>query len=204
MQQKWYKKANTQAALVGGIFLLLTAIATGVFNIITKSVDYKKDLNSQRNSKQVDENYLDRDKLCKIKIVEFKLNYSVNGIAWYSYLNDPIKAGQGDTLLLKNVEMILSTNDSCKTTKIAIEAFIKKPNVRNPDPQDKYDYNDGRFTEGKNVTNVIKLGGFSAVSGTKEWILQSEWDDIVISLFEYSHKYPEGHVFERLYFKIRK
>jgi len=204
MQQKWYKKTNNQAALVGGIFLLLTAIATGVFNIITKSVDYKNDLNSQLKSEQIKEDFSDRDELCKIKIIEFKINYSVNGFAWYSYLNDPIKAGKGDTLLLNNVEMILSINDSCKTTKIAIEAFIKKPNVKNLDPQDKFDYNDGRFTEGKNVTNVIKLGDFFALSGTKEWILQSKWDDIVISLIEYSHRYPKGYVFERLHFKIQK
>ena len=119
-------------------------------------------------------------------------------------MNEPIKAGKGDTLSLKNVEMILSINDSCKTTNIAIEAFIKKPNVKNPDPLDKYDYNDGRFTECKNITNVIEMGDFFSVNETKAWILQSEWDNIVISLIEYNNRYPRGHTFERLYFKIKK
>jgi hypothetical protein len=204
VSQKWYQKVSNQAALVGGVFLLLTAIATGIFSIVKKSDNSKTDGSPKSLFEDPTKTFEPVEELCKIKIVEFKLNYSVNGKTWSSYINDTIKAAKGDTLLLIDFEIILSFNSSCKLTKITSEAFIKKPNIKNPDPKDKYDYNDGRFTEGETVTSVIKSKQFSAVSRSNEWILQSSWDNVVISLLEYSSQYPNGHVFDRIHFKIQK
>lgn len=204
MSQKWYQKASNQAALVGGLFFLLTAIVTGIFSILKKIDNPKADIISQKLFEESTRNFEAVDELCKIKIVEFKLNYSVNGKTWSSYINQTIKAAKGDTLLLTDFEIIISFNSSCKLTKITAEAFIKKPKIKNPDPKDKYDYNDIRFTEGETVSSAIKSKRFSAVSGINEWALESGWDNVVISLLEYSSQYPNGHVFERLYFKIQK
>ncbi|MCL4705667.1 hypothetical protein KJ068_10930 [bacterium] len=202
MPQKWYQKASNQTALISGIFALLAAIATGIFIVFGRAGDTIVDTSDKGVlEKTKGETHIDNQR-CAMRIIEFKLNYTVNGKQWSSYFNDTIKASEGDTLLLMNFEMILSTNDSCKASKISAEAHIRKPNIINPDPRDKYDYSDGRFTEGRAVTNVVKSGEFLAVGEDKSWILQPGWDYLVVALLEYAPKHPSGYAFEHLHFRI--
>jgi hypothetical protein len=112
MSQKWYQKAGNQTALISGTFALLAAIATGIFIIFGRAGDTIIDTNDKRVlEKPKGEAYID-NQLCTMRIIEFKLNYTVNGKRWSSYFNDTIKASQGDTLLLTNFEMILASPSS--------------------------------------------------------------------------------------------
>ncbi len=175
------------AAIIGGVFAVAAALV-GVF--------FKTGLQSNGGEASGSKG------ACEISMSDLSLNLEINGKSSSVKENGMIEATDGDSLLLVDLEVDLLLNGACAGTKLAMEAYLRKPEVRNDDPKDEFAYEDGRFTNGARLRGAFRSSKFFSKSGSSEWVLEDGWNNLALSLVEYSPRYPEGHVVERFYFQI--
>lgn len=185
MAQKWSESTAVRSAIVAGIFAIIVAVINGLFQPKKEPVP--------ASSKTQD---------CEIKVDGIKIAYRINGKAGTALENDVIIASEGDVLELVNYELQLSRAGECPTTTIAAEAYLRKPERQNPDPDDKWDYDDGRFSDASIAMVAFKGTAFYNEAGEIGWRLGADWNKLQIVLVEYSESVPEGRAFRRFFFGL--
>ncbi len=179
---------------------IIVALIAGVFTIAATLIGALLKTGPERPEGEVSNN----KKSCEITIDNLNLALQVNGNLSSVRENETIEASKGDSLLLTDLGMDLSHNDACADTTIAAVAYLRKPKVRNENLKDKYDYQDGRFTNGARVRRAFQSGDFFSKSGNPAWVLEEDWNNLVLTLVEYSSQYPDGTVIERFHFRLAR
>ena len=188
------KKTAIIAAAITGICFIIGTIISSVCSS-KKEIRHVVLTPSATSNKSSDQ--------CKITINKFKVNYQINNKSISSSENSVIHANVGDILNLQDIEMNLSIENNCRKTSIAAEAYIRKQHIKNIDPNDKYDYEDGRFTSASMARRLFKSSVFTKDQIAKGWKLKSGFNSLVIVILQYSPAKPNGEVIQRFYFNIR-
>lgn len=141
--------------------ILLAAVITGVFTILAAII--KLGPSQQPSINQSNVNIINsqiHSEQCKITIRKLTINYHINDSLFFVSENQSIHAKIYDTLNLINFELDLLPEQNCQKVSIMADAYIRKPDIENRDPNDKYDYHDGRFTNAAMPIRLFKSSDF--------------------------------------------